>query len=368
VVWIGLISYPLYLFHWPALSFVHIVKGDLQRGHAPKPVYIADALLISLILSVTTYYFIEKRIRHHKSRWTIPMLVAAFILVGAIATSIDNDIIPPRYNPPDVSKLSQAAHDADMLGGWTTLKKDIPFYIQKTGGSGKQVLFLGDSNMQQYAPRILTELINNAPSQRGALFITESGIPPIPNTYSSEGKSSDRLLKEIREYILSDPRIDRIVISARWCNYFSKPSRWKTDGVVLDTPEGEEQALSQLAFLIHQLSLQGRRVYLVLNIPTGLELDPKGFYPRNFIGKIDPKKKILTKENFLKENGAVLDEIASIARRAGAEVIDPMDYLCTNGICIAEDEKGVPIRFDEGHLRPGYVREHVKYLDRTIVP
>jgi len=137
---------------------------------------------------------------------------------------------------------------------------------------------------------------------------------------------------------------------------------------MLDTPEGEEQALSGLAILIHQLSLQGRKVYLVLNIPTGLELDPKGFYPRNFIGKIDTKKKILTKENFLKENGAVLDKIASIAKRAGAEVIDPMDYLCTNGICIAEDEKGVPIRFDEGHLRPGYVRDHLKYLDATVAP
>ena len=33
VVWVGLISYPLYLFHWPALSFVHIVKGEI-----PKPV------------------------------------------------------------------------------------------------------------------------------------------------------------------------------------------------------------------------------------------------------------------------------------------------------------------------------------------
>jgi len=28
VVWVGLISYPLYLFHWPALSFVHIIRGE----------------------------------------------------------------------------------------------------------------------------------------------------------------------------------------------------------------------------------------------------------------------------------------------------------------------------------------------------
>jgi len=52
----------------------------------------------------------------------------------------------------------------------------------------------------------------------------------------------------------------------------------------------------------------------------------------------------------------------------GAELIDPMDYLCTNGVCIAEDDNGVPIHFDDGHLCSGYVRENVKYLDRTVEP
>jgi len=60
--------------------------------------------------------------------------------------------------------------------------------------------------------------------------------------------------------------------------------------------------------------------------------------------------------------------IASVAKQNGAEVIDPMDYLCTNGVCIAEDMDGIPIRYDDGHLRPGYVRDHVKYLDFTVEP
>ena len=81
---------------------------------------------------------------------------------------------------------------------------------------------------------------------------------------------------------------------------------------------------------------------------------------------MDSRKKVLTKESFLKEHGSLLAEIAAVARKNGAEVIDPLDYLCTNGICIAEDEKGVPIRFDDGHLCPGYVRDHVKYLDQTV--
>jgi hypothetical protein len=91
-------------------------------------------------------------------------------------------------------------------------------------------------------------------------------------------------------------------------------------------------------------------------------------YPRTFKGTYTVRKNEFKKEDFLHDNRILLDEIASVAKSNGAKVIDPMDYLCLNGVCIAEEENGVPIRFDEGHLRPGYVRDHVKYLDRTVEP
>ena len=368
VVWIGLISYPLYLFHWPALSFVHIVKGDLDRGHAPKPVYVLDALIISLILSVLTYYFIEKKIRHNKSRWTLPSLITVFVIIGLLGLTISKGIVPVHYNPPGLIKLNTASSDVDMLAGLNEVKRSGVFYIHKIGGSGNQTLFLGDSNMQQYAPRIVELLKDKKNEQRGGILITECGAPAIPNTSSSEGKSSARLLKNVEAELLGDRRIDRVVIAARWCNYFSQPSRWRCHGCFLDTRDGREKALSELDSFLRNISVQGRKVYVILNIPTGSELDPKGFYPRRFTGNVDPRKKILTKEAFLQENGMLLGAIREIAQKTGAEVIDPMDYLCTNGICIAEDEDGMPIRFDDGHLRAGYVKDHIKYLDQIIQP
>jgi len=73
VVWIGAISYPLYLFHWPLLSFVHVVRGD-----KPEPFYVITAVFLSFILSTVTYYFIEQKIRRNASRWTMPLLVSVF--------------------------------------------------------------------------------------------------------------------------------------------------------------------------------------------------------------------------------------------------------------------------------------------------
>jgi hypothetical protein len=58
--------------------------------------------------------------------------------------------------------------------------------------------------------------------------------------------------------------------------------------------------------------------------------------------------------------------LIEVANRAGAVVIDPLDYLCGSSICPAFEE-GNPIYMDPTHLRSSYVRDRVSYLDRTIV-
>lgn len=57
MVWVGLISYPLYLWHWPLLSFLMIKKGDLSRVES------VGAVVVAVILSWLTYRFIESPFR-----------------------------------------------------------------------------------------------------------------------------------------------------------------------------------------------------------------------------------------------------------------------------------------------------------------
>jgi peptidoglycan/LPS O-acetylase OafA/YrhL len=65
-VFVGLISYPLYLWHWPILSFMRIANIDwganfsrLQKG---------AGIAIAFLLAYLTYRFIELPIRHVKQR------------------------------------------------------------------------------------------------------------------------------------------------------------------------------------------------------------------------------------------------------------------------------------------------------------
>lgn len=58
LVFIGIISYPLYLWHWPLYSFYKSVFAD-----APDTKILASMILLSLLLAMSTYYIIERPIR-----------------------------------------------------------------------------------------------------------------------------------------------------------------------------------------------------------------------------------------------------------------------------------------------------------------
>ena len=61
LVWFGLISYPLYLWHWPLLSFIRIAGGQ-----TPLLEIRIGAVLLSVILAWLTYILVEKPIRSGK--------------------------------------------------------------------------------------------------------------------------------------------------------------------------------------------------------------------------------------------------------------------------------------------------------------
>jgi hypothetical protein len=76
-VWVGLISFPLYLWHWPLLSFARIISSETP------PVDVRVVLVVlSIALATLTYYLIEKPIRQSSSKR--PLIIALSILMLCI--------------------------------------------------------------------------------------------------------------------------------------------------------------------------------------------------------------------------------------------------------------------------------------------
>ena len=76
IVYVGLISYPLYLWHWPLLSFAHIIESQ-----TPSREIRLCAVVLSFILASLTYYLIEKPIRYGRTSW-LKVTVLCLLAVG----------------------------------------------------------------------------------------------------------------------------------------------------------------------------------------------------------------------------------------------------------------------------------------------
>ena len=82
-VWVGLISFPLYLWHWPLLSFARIIYSE-------TPPFDVRAVLVvfSVVLAALTYYLIEKPIRHSSSKRTLIIGLSVLMLCICIAGAV----------------------------------------------------------------------------------------------------------------------------------------------------------------------------------------------------------------------------------------------------------------------------------------
>jgi peptidoglycan/LPS O-acetylase OafA/YrhL len=76
MVAVGLISYPLYLWHWPILSFLHILYGGM-----PPVDVLCYAVAASFVGATATYFAIEKTIRFAKPKsWWVPGVLLVLML------------------------------------------------------------------------------------------------------------------------------------------------------------------------------------------------------------------------------------------------------------------------------------------------
>ena len=83
VVWVGLISYPLYLWHWPLLSFARIMAGE-----PPSAAIRLSIIAASVMLSWLTFHLVESPIRFGvRRRPIVPALATVMVALFAIGVT-----------------------------------------------------------------------------------------------------------------------------------------------------------------------------------------------------------------------------------------------------------------------------------------
>ena len=109
LVWFGLISFPLYLWHWPLLAFLRILGGD-----RPSSIQRIVAVLLAIFLALLTYQFLEKPIRKNNAGNKITFFLLALIAtIGTLGFGIyKTDGFP--YRSASQYSLSNKATDKTL--------------------------------------------------------------------------------------------------------------------------------------------------------------------------------------------------------------------------------------------------------------
>ena len=234
--WLGAISYPLYLWHWPALVLPSSALG--------RPLRIRERLfciLLTVVLAHLTSKFIEQPIRHKKIEGkkvylffvatTITSLVAGLIISATSSSMISVKGTNYKFNLIDVME-KPAVYGDDCHVNYGETKSGYCTYGDKK--SNRTLVLYGDSHAAQWFPAL-----EQIARERGykLISLTKSACPAVDAPREDQGAFKNVHCEKWRENSIT--RIKSIhpdaVITSSF-QYFTPPSgfpsksRWWDDG------------------------------------------------------------------------------------------------------------------------------------------
>lgn len=194
-VWLGLISYPLYLWHWPLISYAYILSEQAGEGLLPRWVR-AALLLAAIALAWATYRFVERPVR---SRSRAPMLapalaagipvflglgIALHLAGGLPFRTADSD---PRarflqhYARLHSQGLGEAYRGECDFFDWSTKSRRTALPASCTAPGQKETWFLwGDSHAQALSLAIRSVLPDGTALAQVATAGCRPSLGPVP--------------------------------------------------------------------------------------------------------------------------------------------------------------------------------------------
>jgi len=143
-VFVGLISYSVYLWHWPIVSFLRISRVALTPGVT------AGIVAASLVLGWLSWAILERGFRGFLDRGGRPALAGAALggaaLLSALATVAVGHGLPQRF---PFAMLTQDQLTAERNRYWIALPSKNTTLVR--GAGGKQLLIVGDSHAYDLA-------------------------------------------------------------------------------------------------------------------------------------------------------------------------------------------------------------------------
>ena len=157
VVWLGLVSYPLYLWHWPLLTLSRLAV-PLEQNLVVTPL----AIVASIGLAWATFTFVERPVRARRSTAVASVLVlgAAAVGAGLITLQVTGQIDHWSSRGHAAAQVSRFEHDYEYLSDarfGTCWLLDEPAHreasscVEQSPADQPLIMVWGDSHAARFA-------------------------------------------------------------------------------------------------------------------------------------------------------------------------------------------------------------------------
>lgn len=355
----GLISYSLYLWHWPLLVYAKFLAiRELTTAES------AGVLILSFFAAVASWKFVETPFRNReflrrRSLFAWSAAVMSVVMAAGVTLVLLQGALTPNRNAvygaraagdPDWYHWNQCTKRARALA-----KGGEPCAIGGRDGEKRFVLW-GDSHAEAFATGV-DEVA--ARQEIGGYMITKHACPPLLGI--SRGSSGcPRFNEMVLEFLADRPELDTVVLSARWALSATGQRYGQEEGERVrlvdlqagDTDSGEanEVLLARgLERTVAALRKLGRRVVVVGQVPEiGINV-PGAYQVARLTGRDVNDLIAPTTAEFERRRAGVQRATAGLESVSGVTVVEPSDMLCDSRIC-AVTVDGYALYRDNGHL------------------
>ena len=273
-VYIGLISYPLYLWHWPLLSLARIVETG-----TPSALIRLGVVTLSGLLAWATYRLVETRLRFQE-HWVVAAgLFAALVMTGIIGYQIYMQEGYAKRHPQEELLASNFAWDKQ---GWNQQKacterfgEEFQQYCQiHDVNRSPTVLLIGDSNANHFFPGLSKTYAKN---NENLLYLGQGACPPflgVNVALESGNVHCEKTIDKALDYAMDTKSVHTVVLSML---VYTKSLHEE----IFRIGYGQNPAITEpfeiledaMRVTLNRLTSAGKRVIFIMSVPI-LDFNP----------------------------------------------------------------------------------------------
>ena len=271
ILFIGLISYSLYLWHWPILVFSKHLSINF-----PILNNIFALLIISIIVSSLSYFYIEQPFRGKEglnfiSRSRVFYYSGVLVLILSIFSfyGILNNGLEKRFSKKVVNfdkaripiakyKKCNGIPDPD---NWCVVgnKKDQP-----------ETIFFGDSHLLSWGYAIDEIFLDK---NKGALLVPLAACPPFfdiifSGTKFQKNQACVKRSKDLEDFLKTNKHIKNVVLVGIWPSYFRGWNSFTVEIEGIGRLKNELAAKEALLNTVEKINKLNKNVILLGPVPV----------------------------------------------------------------------------------------------------